>query len=66
MEDAHRIISFGLGQNPQELGYPYIEHNMTDHPVEVRSPGHKKDLLKKYGLREYTSDRNKGRAGQWV
>lgn len=32
--------------------YPYVTSNITGSPIEVRSPGHERELCRKHGVRK--------------
>ena len=62
-EKARKIIS--VPSKRDISGYPYMEENFGDFPIEVTSPEHRKKLMKERGLREYRSPRWKGHPGAW-
>lgn len=62
-KDAVKI--FSLHVNRKVSGYPYMEENFGDVPVEVTSPEHRQKLMKERGLREYRNPRWKGHPGAW-
>lgn len=60
--NANSIISFTA--NRKEWN-PYIDDNLGDEPVLVKSREHRRELMKKAGLRDQYHHKP-GMPGQWV